>query len=628
MEGVGDVKNVAKIYFERRFVEENYRRPLLDGVLFKKVSDEDNKMLAEPFSVEEVKEVIWECDGNKSPGPDGFNLNFYKSCWDVVQRDVMNFLNEFAVTGMVPKAVYASFITLIPKCLNPHRLEEYRPISLIGSLYKILAKVLACRLKKVLGKVISEGQNAFLPGRQILEGAVTVTEVLDLAKRRKKSCLALKVDFEKAYDSVSWSFIDHMLHRLGFDNLWRKWMWGCYSASSMSVLINGSPTDEFTAHRGLKQGDPLAPFLFVVVAEGLAGLIKQAEETGCLKGFPVSNDLSVSLLQFADDTIIFTDGSESNLWGIKAILRSFELASGLKINYAKSNVLGVNIEERVLRGASAFLACCVGSIPFKFLGIQVGANPRRCTTWEPVLNKVKLKLSSWRGKQLSIGGRITLINSVLSSLPLYYFSFYKVPKKVLNELIRLQRAFLWGGDEAHRKIAWVSWKTICLPKSQGGLGIKNLEAFNIALLSKWRWKCLVGGDSLWHQVLLSKYGNLSRWRDGRISHYSMRNASIWWRDISVLGNEFSGDENWFKRVTHLRVGRGDKVLFWKDSWCGTSPFCQLFPDLYDACLNKNDVVQKHGVWNNGMWRWNIIVDGDTTNLNDLQVILRDVTLLE
>lgn len=121
------------------------------------VSEDDNSVLTAPFSVEEVKEVIWESDGNKSPGPDGFNLNFYKGCWDVVERDVMNFFNEFSVTGVLPKAMCASFITLIPKSLNPQELNDYRPIYLIGSLYKILAKVLAGRFKKVLRKVISEG---------------------------------------------------------------------------------------------------------------------------------------------------------------------------------------------------------------------------------------------------------------------------------------------------------------------------------------------------------------------------------------------------------------------------------------------------------------------------------------
>lgn len=462
---------------------------------------------------------------------------------------------------------------------------------MIGSLYKILAKTLAGRLKQVLGNIISEGQGAFLLGRHILEGVVVVNEVLDLAKRKKRRCLALKVDFEKTYHSVTWSFIDYMLMRLGFNSTWRKWMSGCYTANSISVLVNGSPTNEFFASRGIIQGDPLAPFLFIVATEGLAGLTRKAEQSGSFKGFKVHDELSVSLLQFADDTMIFCDGSESNLWSLKAILRSFELVSGLKMNYAKSNVMGINIEERVLRGASSFLACCIGKIPFKFIGILVGANPRRAETWEPVLKAMRLKLSTWRSRQLSIGGRITLINSVLSSLPLYFFSFFKAPKKVINEIEKVQRQFLWGRDMETRKIAWVKWRMVCLPKEKGDLGIKNLEAFNIALLSKWRWKCLEGGDSLWLKMLRFRYGDISSWCDSPPSSHTICRTSIWWRDITALGNNFINDPTWFKQVTSLILGKGDKARFWKDSWCSTTAFSSLFPNLFAAGRNKNATVQ-------------------------------------
>lgn len=137
---------------------------------------------------------------------------------------------------------------------------------MIGSLYKILSKLLAGRLKRVLAGVISDCQNVFLPGRQILDGVAIANETLDIAKRKKKKCIVKKVDFEKAYNSVNWAFFDYMLHRLGFCPQWRRWMPGCYRASLVSVLINGSPSNEYSASRGLKQGDPLTPFLFLVVA--------------------------------------------------------------------------------------------------------------------------------------------------------------------------------------------------------------------------------------------------------------------------------------------------------------------------------------------------------------------------
>lgn len=176
-----------------------------------------------------------------------------------------------------------------------------------------------------------------------------------------------------------------------------------FQVNSIFVLVNGSPTKEFIASRGLRQGDPLVPFLFHIVAEGLADLIRRAEEENCFWGFAFDDRFLVSLLQFADDTVMLCDGEESNLWSIKEELRIFELASGLKINFATSNVVGVNIEERILQGASMYLACSIGLIPFKFLSIPVGANLRKIFTWKPVLEALKLKLSLWRSTKLSIG---------------------------------------------------------------------------------------------------------------------------------------------------------------------------------------------------------------------------------
>lgn len=150
-----------------------------------------------------------------------------------------------------------------------------------------MSKVLASRLKQVLRNIISECQNAFLPGKQILDGVLVTNEVMDLAKRRKQKCLILKVDYEKAYDSVSWKYLEYMHMRMGFCDKWRRWTKACVSSSSISVLVNGSPAEEFAVQRGLKQGDPLAPFLILIIAEGLAGLVRNGVEEDSLSGIKV-----------------------------------------------------------------------------------------------------------------------------------------------------------------------------------------------------------------------------------------------------------------------------------------------------------------------------------------------------
>lgn len=165
------------------------------------------------------------------------------------------------------------------------------------------------------------------------------------------------------------------------------------------------------------------------------------------------------------------------------ILRSFELISGLRVNFLKSKVYGINLNDSFLQAASSFFSCSVDSIhTFQILG----ANLRRCSTWVQVVENLKKRLASWKGKQLSIGGRVTLINAVLNSIPLYFLSFFKAPKKVIQYITSIQRNFLWSGCSEDKKICWVSWDKICKRKEEGGLGIKEVEAFNLALLNKWK----------------------------------------------------------------------------------------------------------------------------------------------
>ena len=238
----------------------------LGGVKFRAISSDDNVSLISDFTKEEVKEAVWQCDGSKSPGPDGFNFKFIQHNWEVIEDDIFKAVRLFQVTGRIPKGCNASFITLVPKVKDPLKIEQYRPIALVGVLYKIIAKLLACRIKKVLPSVIDESQSAFLKERGMLDSVLLANEVLEDLKRRGKRGVCLKVDYEKAYDSVRWDFLYDMLSALGFHDKWVNWIRGCLESASVSVLVNGSPTTEFKATRGLRQGDPLAPFLFIIVA--------------------------------------------------------------------------------------------------------------------------------------------------------------------------------------------------------------------------------------------------------------------------------------------------------------------------------------------------------------------------
>jgi hypothetical protein len=222
-----------------------------------------------------------------------------------------------------------------------------------------------------------------------------VNEVVDLAKTAKQKCMIFKVNFEKAYDSVNWKFLVYMLKKFEFAEKWIRWVEACVCARNLSVLVNGSPTREVKIERGLKQGDPLAPFLFLLVVEGLSLLMSRAVSLGYFKPFDIKNSgIVVSHLQYADDTLFIGEACVENLWCVKAILRCFELMLGLKINFAKSMIFGVVPDEPFMRVASKFLNCKVGKFPFIYLGLPVGANPRKESTWEPVIEVLQRRLHS------------------------------------------------------------------------------------------------------------------------------------------------------------------------------------------------------------------------------------------
>ncbi|GKU99946.1 hypothetical protein SLEP1_g12720 [Rubroshorea leprosula] len=199
---VEDIKQGVMKYFANLFSDEGWQRPTLEGLSFKSISEEDRSMLIEPFTEEEVKAAVWNCDSTKAPGPDGFTFGFIKNEWEVIKADIMVFLKDFHTNGRMVRGSNASFLVLIPKKENPQGIEEYRPISLIGCMYKILAKVLANRLSRVLNTIIGENQFAFIEGRQLVDSVVVANEAIDEVRKRKSQCFVFKIDFEKAYDKV------------------------------------------------------------------------------------------------------------------------------------------------------------------------------------------------------------------------------------------------------------------------------------------------------------------------------------------------------------------------------------------------------------------------------------------
>jgi hypothetical protein len=197
--------------------------------------------------------------------------------------------------------------------------------------------------------------------------------------------------------------------------------------------------------------------------------------------------------------------------------------------------MGINVDNHFLEMASTFLNCIRGCIPFKYLGLPVGANPRRMATWEPMVEKIRRKLNSWGKKHISFGGRLVLINSVLNSIPIFYLSILKMPVQVRKKVVGIQRDFLWGGVNGRKKLSWVKWKVVCKDKKKGGLGVRDLDLMNVSLLSKWRWRLLNRNEvPLWKEVLVAKYGRHIENNVNLSSEVFPYFESLWWKDICRL----------------------------------------------------------------------------------------------
>ncbi|KAK0599556.1 hypothetical protein LWI29_006326 [Acer saccharum] len=562
-----EVSSGVADFFEQQFRNVQWSRPKVRGLPLKKLSVGDKNFLEESFSVEEVKVALDSCDGNKAPGPDGFNLNFIKENWSVISGDFMNFLEEFHRDGRVVKEINRSFITLIPKCVKPKIMKDFRPISLVGSFYKILAKILANRLRRVIGTVVGDTQMAFIKDRHILDGFVIAEEIIHYWKKGKEGGLMVKLDFEKAYDSVDHSFLDDILGDMGFGQKWRQWMRHCIVSPRISVLVNGSPTREFGLERGLRQGDPLSPFLFNVVVEGLSALFRKVESLDMMKGVSFrSDEVMVSHLQFADDTIMFLKPRVDDLINVRRILRCFEVASGLRINFKKS---------------------CPGCKLF----------------WKEIVQRLERRMAPWKKSFLNKGGRSVLIKNVMSSIPIYFMSMFKIPVGVAQNIEKLQRSFFWGDGVEKRKVHAMKWDTLRKSKENGGLGFGSVLDKNKGLLAKWVWRFGREESSLRKRVICAKYGVAANaiswnWNGGA-------QCSSFIKATGGLFEQGSTIAKVLEEGIQVIVGSGDRARLWEDIRIEGVRLKEAFPRIFSLTSNKSGSVKEFGRWSGGRWFWKI-----------------------
>ncbi|GJX54328.1 hypothetical protein Tco_0282697, partial [Tanacetum coccineum] len=422
-----------------------------DGVSFGRPEPTVALDMVRNVTRKEVKDAIISMGNDKSPRADGFIAAFFKVAWDIMVEDVTKAIQEFFSNGNLLKELNHTIIALIHKVTSPSRINDYRPISCCNVLFKCITKIIPNHIKVNLKALISPNQSAFVPGRRISENILLTQELmhnyhLDCGPPR----CAFKVDIQKAYDTVDWVFLKDVLIGFGFYDRMIGWIMECVSSTSFSLSINEVLHGYFKGKRGLRQG---AYF-----------------------NSPTKDAHSAMIIMEA--------------------LNEFKLASGLVLSLPKSTAYFCNVLNHTKLAILNILPFKEGCLPVKYLGVPLISSRLIYRDCKELIEKVQHRIQDWKNKSLSAAGRLQLVQSVINFMHVYWVSVFILPSCILLDIEQLMRGFLWCQGNMRRGKAKVAWEVVCVPKKEGGLGLRKIELFNKALMISHIWNLLSRKDSL------------------------------------------------------------------------------------------------------------------------------------
>ncbi|KAJ9536731.1 hypothetical protein OSB04_un000116 [Centaurea solstitialis] len=544
-------------------------QPFMEEDLFStKLSMQEALFMIRPITDEDIKDAMFSIGSDKAPGPDGFSSKFFKAAWEVVGNDVMTAVHNFFYRGLLLRELNHTLLCLLPKVANASMVSDYRPIACCSVLYKCIAKIIVERVKPSLDRLISRAQSAFIPGRRIVDNILMAHELVSGYHLNKgpPRC-AFKIDLRKAYDMVNWDFLFTMLKGCGLHEVIIRWIKEMVTTPSYSIAINGESWGHFKGARGIRQGDPMSPYLFTFVMEGFSMILKMCIEEANEFGFHHGcADIQISHLCFADDLFVFTRGDVASVEVLKKALSIFANRSGLSPNLNKSDVFFGNVPSDIKNAILNCLPFRLGAFPIRYLGVPLSPSRLKASDFGNLVSKVKMKLHNWKAKFLSFGGRKQLIISVLQSMQLYWMAVFVFPSCIIHELEACFRDFLWSQGEQAKGRCKVAWHLLCKPKEAGGLGFRKLTTWNRALIAKQLWDIVANRNTLW--VMWIKRNIL------RDSHFwTARKRSYWsWTFAKMMNLRTE-----IRRFVSVRIGNGLNTNAWEDKWCSCGPLSAFVP---------------------------------------------------
>ena len=471
------------------------------------VTDAMRGRLSAPFSCCELAEATRALARDSCPGVDGLLPSFFLCYWDLLGEGLRLAFQEMMDVGLMPETLSEGLIFLIPKeGGDSEMIRQWRPITILNSAYKILAKALSLRLQPMLDSLIHPTQTGFVKERSILDNIFTFWEAVSLARLRGEPLAVLLLDFEKAYDRVDWAFLEAVMRQMGFLDAWIRGVASLYRSAHSQVLMAGGRGERFSLSRSVRQGCPLAPTLFLFFAEAMSSFLA-AHDTG-LQGLrlPVREEELLDA-EFADDTAAYLHGHEANLIRFQTALEQFCDASGARINWHKSYGFWVGEVDRPQWSPSAQFQWVPPGRAVRYLGCQVGLDLTAEQQIAPLLLSIRKKLLHWSSARLSLAGRVVVANQVLLATMWYITSCWVFSSSCISQVQRLIRNFLWSGRDGGPARAKVAWPVITLPTALGGLGIVDPACQSRALLGKLIVRGLLPGAEPWKELLVQRLGS-------------------------------------------------------------------------------------------------------------------------
>eukprot|EP00253_Pinus_taeda_P027195 PITA_27195 len=565
--GNQQVKEAAAHHFQKLYTPEDQGYEIEETEFLNHipslVTDEDNAELSKPVTEEEIIKTIWSMDSDKAPGPDGFTIHFYKVCWDIIKNDLQKMIRGFMSKAKVGGSTNSTYLALIPKDSNPETFARFRPISLCNASYKILAKLLANRMKPMLPRIISTAQGGFVKGRHILDNVIQVQETIHSSKQRKEKGMIIKLDMANAFDRVNRAFLSKVLLSFGFSIQFVNLLKACMNNPWIAPLINGRPTIFFKAKRGIRQGCPLSPYLYIILAEALSRKLEAKRLIGAIPGLKSSNRTSsLNHALFADDSILLGGASTRIAKAFDKVIKNYCKVSGALVNVNKSEVFSWNTDQQALSAIANTLGFKGHSHweKIKYLGLPIISGVNKRSLWTDIICKFKSKISKWGGHWLNKGGKVILIKSQLSSLIIYQAAFLLAPKNIMDQISTLLRNFLWqGGRGNDKKLHLVNWETVKKPIDEGGLNIRDPSLANLALGSKILWKIFKEPTHPVSLTLRAKYTNSIDLRNLHLEDTA--NYTLLWK-LCLKSNKN------FKRFIYRIPGNGKGTRLWQDRIMG------------------------------------------------------------